>query len=138
MRAPDTASYMSIRFALAEGVQKHRHRADVESVRTEPQQMIQQARDLVEHHTDVLRANRNIDAQQPFDRHHVGVLVAHHRDVIEPVHVRHRLQIRTRFGELLGRTMQQPDMRVGTLDDLAVELEHQTQHAMRRRMLGPN
>ena len=45
-------------FALAEGVQEDRHRADVEAVRAEPQQVVQQARDLVEHHADVLRAQR--------------------------------------------------------------------------------
>src|SRR5258707_3437662 len=31
--------------------------------------------------------------------------------------------------------MQQADMRIDPLDDLAVELEHQSQHAMRRRMM---
>ncbi len=33
--------------------------------------------------------------------------------------------------------MQQPDMRVGTLDHLAVELEDETKHAVRRRVLRP-
>ena len=33
--------------------------------------------------------------------------------------------------------MQQPDMRIDALDDLAVELQHQAQHAVRRRMLRP-
>ena len=32
--------------------------------------------------------------------------------------------------------MQQPDVRIGALDHLAVELQHQPQHAVRRRMLG--
>jgi hypothetical protein len=31
--------------------------------------------------------------------------------------------------------MQQADMRIDALDDLAVELQHQAQHAVRRRML---
>ena len=31
--------------------------------------------------------------------------------------------------------MQQADVRIGALDDFAVELEHQAQHAVRRRML---
>ncbi len=39
------------------------------------------------------------------------------------------------FGELLGRAMQQADMRIGALDHLAVELEHEAQHAVGRRML---
>jgi hypothetical protein len=41
------------------------------------------------------------------------------------------------LGELLGRAVQQADVRIGALDDLAVELEHQAQHAVRRRMLRP-
>ena len=41
------------------------------------------------------------------------------------------------LGELLGGAVQQADVRVGALDDLAVELEHQAQHAVRRRMLRP-
>ena len=40
-----------------------------------------------------------------------------------------------RFGELLGGAMQQADVRVGALDHLAVELEHEAQHAVRRRVL---
>src|SRR5262249_2998561 len=34
-------------------------------------------------------------------------------------------------------TVQQPDVRVSLLDHLAIELEHQAQHAMSRRVLGP-
>ncbi len=33
--------------------------------------------------------------------------------------------------------VQQADVRIGALHDLAVELEHQTQHPVRRRMLRP-
>ena len=43
--------------ALAEGVEEDRHRAHVERVRADPHQVIQDARDLVEHHADVLRAH---------------------------------------------------------------------------------
>ncbi len=123
--------------ALAEAVQEHRHRADVEPVRAEPHQVIQDARDLVEHDADVLRANRRLDAEQLLDRQHVAVLVAHHRHVVEPVHVADRLVVRLRLGELLGRAMQQADVRVGALDHLAVHLQHEAQHAVRRRMLRP-
>ena len=107
------------------------------AVRAEPQQVVQDARDLVEHHADVLRAHRHVDAEQLLDRQAVGVLVAHHRHVVEPVHVRQRLDVGACLGELLGRAVQQADVRVGALDHLAVELEHQAQHAVRRRMLRP-
>jgi hypothetical protein len=62
----------------------------VERVAAQPQQVVQDARDLVEHHADVLRAQRHLDAQQLLDGQAVGVLVAHHRHVVEPVHVGQR------------------------------------------------
>ena len=124
-------------FALLEAEQEHRHRADIETVRAEPHQVIQDARDLIEHHADVLRALGRHDAEQALDRKHVGVLVAHHRDVVEPVHVADGLVEGLGLGELLGAPVQQADVRVGLLDDLAIELQHQAQHAVRRRMLRP-
>src|SRR5690606_36115092 len=51
-------------------------------------------------------------------------------------HVRQGLQIGFVLGQFLGRAVQKPDMRVGSLDDLAVELEYKPQHAVRGRMLG--
>ena len=33
--------------------------------------------------------------------------------------------------------MQQTDMRIDALDDFTIELEHETQYAMGRRVLGP-
>ena len=78
---------------------------------------------------------RHVDAGELLDRQAVRVLVAHHRHVVEPVHVRQRLDVRPRLGQLLGRAVQEPDVRVGALDHLAVELEHEPQHAVRRRVL---
>ena len=65
------------------------------------------------------------------------MLLIHRRDIIEPVEIRHRLQIGLVLDQLLGAAMQEPDMRIDPLDHLAVELEHEAQHAMRRRMLRP-
>ena len=39
--------------------------------------------------------------------------------------------------QLFGAAMKQADMRIDARDDFAVELQHQTQHAMRGRMLRP-
>ena len=69
------------------------------------------------------------------DRAHVGVLVAHHRHVVEAVHVADRLVERLGLGQLLGAAMQQADVRIGTLHDFAVHLQDQAQHAVRGRML---
>ena len=78
-----------------------------------------------------------VDAEQLLDRQRVGVLLVHRRDVVEPVEIGHVLQIGARLHQLLGAAMQQADMRIDALDHLAVELQHQPQHAVRRRMLRP-
>ncbi len=123
--------------ALAEAVQKYGHRTDIQSVRAQPQQVIQQTGDFIEHYADILSTQRHLYTSQLFDRQHIGVLVAHHRDVIQPVHVGQGLQERLVLGEFLGGTMQQSNVRIGTLDDLAIQFQNQTQHAMGCRMLRP-
>ena len=65
------------------------------------------------------------------------MLLVHRRDVVEAVEIRDRLQVGLLLDQLLGAAMQQADMRIDAFDDFAVELEHQTQHAMRRRVLRP-
>ena len=63
------------------------------------------------------------------------MLLVHRRDIVEPVEIRDRLQIGLVLDQLLGAAMQQADMRIDALDDLAVEFQHQAQHAVRGRML---
>jgi len=92
---------------------------------------------IFEHHADVLRPNRDIDTKQLFDREAVRMLVRHHRHVVETIHVRQRLDEGACLGELLGGAVKQADVRVGALDDLAVELKHEPEHAVGCRMLWP-
>ena len=80
---------------------------------------------------------RRVDAEQLLDGEREGVLLAHRRDVVEPVEIRHRLQVGLVLDQLLGAAMQQADMRIAALDDLAVHLEDEAQHAVGRRMLRP-
>ena len=63
------------------------------------------------------------------------MLLVHRRDVVEPVEIRDRLQIGLLLDQLFGAAMKQADMRIDAGDDLAVKLQHQAQHAVRRRML---
>jgi ribosomal protein S18 acetylase RimI-like enzyme len=76
------------------------------------------------------------DTQQFFHRQYITVLIAHHGHVIEAVHVADALVVGLALGQFLGGTVQQADMRIGALDDLAVHLQDQTQHAVGRRVLG--
>lgn len=82
-------------------------------------------------------AQRHFQAQHLFDGHHVRVFIAHHRHIVETIHVRHGLQVGLLFGQLFGGAVQQADMRVGALDDFAIHLQHQAQHTVRGRMLWP-
>ncbi len=65
------------------------------------------------------------------------MLLVHRRDIVEPVEIGHRLQIGLVLDQLFGAAVEQADMRIDALDDLAVELQHQAQHAVRGRMLRP-
>ena len=80
-------------------------------------------------------ADRHGHAEQALDGEAERVLLVHRRDVVEPVEIGDRLQIGLVFDELLGAAMEQPDMRVDALDELAVKLQDHAQHAVRRRML---
>ena len=125
------------RLALPEGIEDDSHGTHVQRMRTDPHQVVQDAGDLVEHHADVAGADGGLDAQHLLDGQHVGVLVAHHGHVVETVHVGQRLQVGALLGQLLGGPVQQADVRVGTLHDLAVHFQHQAQHAVGRRVLRP-
>ena len=97
--------------------------------------MIQDAGDFVEHGADVLGTLGRLDPHQGFDRAHIGVLVAHHRHVIQAIHVADRLVERLGLGQLFGTTVQQAHVGVGTHDGFAVHFQDQAQHTVRGRML---
>ena len=65
------------------------------------------------------------------------MLLVHRRDIVEPVEIGDGLQIGLVLDQLLGAAVQKADMRIDALDDLAVELEHEPKHAVRRRVLRP-
>ena len=65
------------------------------------------------------------------------MLLVHRRHVVEAVEIGQRLEIGLVLDQLLGAAVKQADMRVDALDDLAVELEHEAQYAVRRRVLRP-
>jgi hypothetical protein len=85
----------------------------------------------------VLRSGRGDNSHQPFYGERKGVLLAHRRHVVEPIEIWDCLQIRLVFDEFFGPAMQQTDMRVSALDDLAVHFENQPHHAVRRGVLRP-
>src|SRR5512132_3223655 len=65
------------------------------------------------------------------------MFLVHRGDVVEPVEVGQRLQVRFVFDQLLGSAVEQSDMRIDARNDFAVELEHEAQNAVGRWVLGP-
>ena len=122
-------------FALAKAIQENGHRANIEAVRPQPHQVIEQASDFIEHHADILRTYRRRDAHQFFDRQYITVLVAHHRYIIQTIHITDGLVVRLALGEFFGGPVQQANMRIGLQDDLSIHFQDQAKHAMRGRVL---
>src|SRR5450830_11983 len=76
-------------FTFTECIQEHRHRTNVESMRTDPHQVIQNTGNFIEHHANVLSTHWNFESQHFLNRHDVRVLIRHHRHVIETIHIRY-------------------------------------------------
>jgi hypothetical protein len=75
--------------------------------------------------------------EQALDREREGVLLIHRRAIVEPVEIGHGLQIGLGLDQLFGAAVQEADMRIDAVDHLAVEFQHEAQHAVRRRVLRP-
>jgi hypothetical protein len=121
--------------AFLEAPERRRQGADVHGLRRHVEEVRQDAADLGIEHADELPPHRNIDARKPLDGQREGMFLVHRRDIVEAVEIGNRLRICLLLDQLLGAAMQEPDMRVDTLDDLAVEFQHQTQNTVRRRVL---
>ena len=124
-------------FALFKAPQRRGQRADVHRLRGDVEQVRKNAADLAIEHADQLAAARHRDAEQLFRSQAERMLLVHRRDIIEPVEIRDRLQIGLLLDQLFGAAVKQADMRIDPRDDFAVELQHQTQNTVRRRMLRP-
>ena len=125
-------------FALGEGVEKNRHRAEIERHRAEPEQMRGDARRLAADHANRLSARRQFPAHQFFDRERVGDVVRERREIIQPVRVRHKLVVLHVLRDLFVAAMQVTDIRRRLGDYFAIQFEDEPQNAMRRRMRRPH
>ena len=88
-------------------------------------------------HADELRAVGHVEAQQLFGRKAERMLLVHRGDVVETIEIADRLHVRLVLDQLLGAAMKQADVRIDAFHDLAVEFEHEAQHAVRRGVLRP-
>ena len=125
-------------FALAEAVKENAHRADIQRMRAEPDQVAVEPRKLRHHDTQPLRALRNFDLQQLFDRQAVNQIVREIRQVVDAIGQSQRLRPSQRFALLFDARVQKADVGSGGTDRLAFQFQHNAQHAMGRGMLRPH
>ena len=122
-------------FTVAEGVEDGCHRSDIEGVRADAHQVVEDAGYFRKHGADVFGANGDVDAEQFFDSETVGLFVYHHGNVVQPIHIRQGLQVGAGFGQFFGAAVQQADVRIGANDGLAFQLQNHAQYAVGSRML---
>ena len=108
-------------FALFKAPQRWGQRPHIHRLRRDVQKVVQDATDLGIKHPDQRRAAWYLNTGQLFARLTPRMLLVHRRNVIKPVEIRQVLQIRPAFHQLLGATVQQADMRITTLYNLAVQ-----------------
>ena len=122
-------------FAFFEAPQRRGQSTHVHRLRGHVQQVVQDAPNLGIQHPDQRTPARHLNPGQLFDGQTPCVFLVHRRHIIQTVEIRQVLQIRPAFHQLFGATVQQADMRIAALDNLAVQLKHQTQNPVCRRVL---
>ena len=104
------------------------HPAQEQGVAGDPVQLSRQ-------HPDVLRAPRHLDVEQLLERHDAGPFAEEGADVLEGVEIADRLVVVGVLAQLLDAAVEVAEDRIEVDDLLAVELEHDAQHAVGRGML---
>ena len=122
-------------FALAKGIKEDGHRAQVDGMRAQPNQVRSAARQFRQQHADVLRALRNFHAQNLLHRQAVAQIIRKRRQIIDAVGQGHNLRIGFRLAGFLDAGVQIPNHRLGLDHDFAVHLQNHAQHPVRRRVL---
>jgi len=133
--ARDALEQIEDLFPLAEAVQQRRPGAHVQPEGGQGDQMAGDARQFRRHDAQMLGALGHFLPHHFLDRGHIGVVAAHRGQVVEAVGVDHPLLVVDALGDLLGAAVQVAQHRRHLVDDLAVGLQQQAQHAVRRGML---
>ena len=90
---------------------------------------------LGQQHAQPLRFLGNLQRQQPLHGQAIAEVVGHRAEVVDPVGQRNNLLIKLGLAGLLDAGMQVADLRVEPDHDLAVDLHHQAQNSVHRRVL---
>ena len=121
--------------ALFKPPQGRGQRANVHGLGGDIEEVRKDASDLVKQHPNDLGPVRDFNSRQFFDRQHKGVLLVHWRDIVEAIKIGRVLQIGARLHQFFSAAMQQADMGIDPFNNLTVQFQHQTQNAVRCRVL---
>ena len=122
-------------FAVAEGIEQRRDRADIERVRAQPKLMAGHAVQFGQNHANVLGARRSFDVEQFLDRLAVSQAVRDRGDIIHAVDVGIEHRISAMLADLFDAAMQVADDAFEAQNFFAVEPQNHAQHAVGRGML---
>ena len=121
--------------ALAPRVDERRGGAEVERAGAVPEEVAGHPGELAHDHAQVLRARRHLDAEEALGGQREPEVVEQRRQVVHPVGERDALLPGVRLERLLEAGVQEADVGAALAHHLAVELEHQAQHAVRAGVL---
>ena len=121
--------------ALAEAIEENRHGAEVDGVRPQPHQVALDARQFGQQHANPLRPRRDFQVQQLFRGQAESQIVRKRREIIHAVGEGDALGVGLALEGFLEAGVQVADVVNGAHDGFALELQHQSQHAVRGGML---
>ena len=107
-------------------------------MRAQPDQVRRDALQLHHHHPDVLRALRDCQPQQFFHCQAVHQVIAQRIEVVYPVRQRDDLGIGLVFAGFFDARMEISEVGNRFHHRFAVQLQQDSQHAVRRRVLRPH
>ena len=124
--------------ALPEAVGHAGERAELHPAGRERDEVRADPVDLHEEHPGDLGPRRDLDAEQPLDRHAVGGLGEQRREVVAPGHERDALRPGAVLAVLLDAGVQVADDQAAVGHGLAGDLQDEAEHAVRGRVLRPH
>ena len=125
-------------FALAEAEDHHRRRTEVHAVGGEEGEVGRHAVELGHEHADPRGPRRHLDLEQLLGREREHELVVERREVVHAGDVGAALHVGQLLAGLLHPGVEVADDRLRAQHDLAVELEHEAQHAVGAGVLRPH
>ena len=122
--------------SLPEAVHHHGDGPDVHAVRGQRNEMRRASVQLAEENPDCGRPRRDVDPEKPLDGKGVGQLVVEWSQVVHTGHVGAALGEVELLPRLLHPGVEVSDDRLGAPDDLPLQLDLESEHAMGGRVLG--